>query len=194
MVEGVGLHRLDDGDVVDDLRGVRQQLGQFSAALSVLGEPELGAQERRIRVDEGGAIPLEQLGGRQLAVELGQLRLVVEELEMARRARLEHEDDALGLGREVRRLGGQRIDHSARRRTGVRGAASQDAAEQRMQRDRAEADAALLEEPAARLVALFLAEEGLMERLAVGHRSVPRLGYCLVIVSSRLSSARAATV
>ena len=53
---------------------------------------------------------------------------------------------------------------------GVRGVAAEDAAEQRMQRDGAEADAALLEEPAARLVALILAEERLVEVLAVGHR------------------------
>ena len=41
---------------------------------------------------------------------------------------------------------------------GVRGTAAEDTAEQRMQRDGAEADAALPEEPAARLVALILAE------------------------------------
>ena len=39
-----------------------------------------------------------------------------------------------------------------------------------MQRDGAEADAALLEEPAARLVALTLAEQRLVQVLAVGHR------------------------
>ncbi len=77
--------------------------------------------------------------------------------------------------------------------------AAQDAAEQRMQRDRAETDAALLEEPAARVVALILVEEGLVEVLAVGHRWFlapiqQTNAYCFVIVSSRLNSARAATV
>ena len=55
--------------------------------LAVLGELELGAEQRRVRVDERRAVVLEQLGGRQRAVELGELRLVVEQVEVARRRR-----------------------------------------------------------------------------------------------------------
>ena len=48
--------------------------------------------------------------GIDLAVELLQLRLVVEQLELARPAGHEQVDDALRLGREVRRLRRQRVD------------------------------------------------------------------------------------
>ena len=61
-------------------------------------------------------------------------------------------------------------------------------AEQRVQRDGAEADAALLEEPAAGdLLPAFVAKV-----VAESHGPVP--GHSLVIVSSRFSSTRATTV
>ena len=88
---------------------VRQQFRQFRAALAVLGELELRPEQLRVRIDERGAIALEQIGRRQRAVELGELRLVVEQLQMARRAGHEEEDDALGLRREVRLLRRERI-------------------------------------------------------------------------------------
>ena len=95
VVERVGDHRLDDGDVVDDVRQVRQQLGELGAALAVPGELELRAQQLRVRIDERGAVALEQLRRRQRAVELGELRLVVEQLQVAGRAGHEQEDDVL---------------------------------------------------------------------------------------------------
>ena len=70
VVERVGDHRLDDRDVVDDLGQVRQQLRQLGPALAVLGELELRPEQRRVRVDERGAIALEQLRRRQRAVDL----------------------------------------------------------------------------------------------------------------------------
>ena len=89
---------LDDGDVVGHRRQVRQQLGELGAALAVPGELELGPKQLRARIDERRPIALEQLGRRQRAVELGQLRLVVEQFEMAGRAGHEQEDHPLGLG------------------------------------------------------------------------------------------------
>ena len=96
VVEGVGHHRFDDGDVVRHAGQVRQQLGQFGAALAVPGELELRPQQLRVGVDERGPVAFEQFGRRQRAVVLGQLRLVVEQLQMAGRTGHEQEDDALG--------------------------------------------------------------------------------------------------
>ena len=41
VIDRLGVHRLDDGDVVDDLRGVREKLADPGAGLAVLGEREL---------------------------------------------------------------------------------------------------------------------------------------------------------
>ena len=82
MIERVGRHRLDDGDVVDDLREVGQQFGKLSAGLAVFGELELRSEELRLRIDERGAVALEQLGRGERAVVFGELRLEVEELRM----------------------------------------------------------------------------------------------------------------
>ena len=79
---------------------MRQQLGELGAALAVFGELEFRSEQLRIRIDERRAIALQQIGGRQRAVEFGELRLVVEQLEVARRAGHEQEDDVLGLGRK----------------------------------------------------------------------------------------------
>ena len=40
VIDGVGVDRLDDGDVVDDLGGVRQQFAEPGAGLAVLAEFE----------------------------------------------------------------------------------------------------------------------------------------------------------
>ena len=113
VVERVGDHPLDDGDVVDDRREVRQQLGELGAALAVPGELELGAEQLRVGLDERGAIALDQLRRRQRAVELGELRLVVEQLQVAGRAGHEEEQDPLGLRCIMRRLRRQRIEAAA---------------------------------------------------------------------------------
>ena len=82
MVEGVGVHRLDDAEVVGDLRQVWEELGHFRAALSVTGEFELGAEQRGAGIDEGGAVALQEIRRRELAVPLGELGFVVEEFEV----------------------------------------------------------------------------------------------------------------
>ena len=148
VVEGVGGHALDDGQVVDDPGQVGQQLGQLGPRLAVPGELELRAQQLGIRIDERRAVALEQLGRGQLAVEPGELGLVVEELQVARAAGHEQEDHPLGLGGEMGRPGRQRVDalgRGRRRRSRVARLA-----EQLAQGHRSQADAALLQEPAAR--------------------------------------------
>ena len=82
-----------------------------------LANLNFGPSSFEFGIDERGAIALEQFGRRQRAVELGQFRLVVEQLQMARCPGHEQEDHALGLGGEMRRLGRQRVDAVAVRRS-----------------------------------------------------------------------------
>ena len=109
VVEGVRDEALDDRDLVDDRSCVRDQLGQFGAALAVLGELELRPEQRRVGVDERRSIAVQQALGGQRALVLAEFRLVVEELEVARAAAHEEEDDVLGRGLVVGSLRGQRI-------------------------------------------------------------------------------------
>ena len=71
---------------------------------TVRRELELRPHQLRVRIDERGPIALEQLGRRQRAVVLHELRLVVEQLQMARRPGHEQEDDILRPRREMRPL------------------------------------------------------------------------------------------
>ena len=105
MIHGIRLHRADQAEVVHDLARVRQQFGKLDAAFSVALEFELRAEQRRVGVDEGGAVILQQLGGRELAIPLRELGFVIEEIEVARRAGVEKEDHALRLCRLRRELG-----------------------------------------------------------------------------------------
>jgi len=88
---------------------------------------------------------LEQFGRRQCAVKLGELWLVVEQFQMARRPGHEQVDDALGLRREVRLLRRQRV--AVGRAGGVLSAAL--LLQQAGQGDAAESDGAITEEPTA---------------------------------------------
>ena len=56
----------------------------------------------------------ERLDGNGLAVRALHARLVVERVDLARPAVHEQEDDALGLGREMRLLGRKRINRNRR--------------------------------------------------------------------------------
>ena len=57
-------------------------------------------QQLRILLDEGEPLVLHERRGNDLPVEFLQLRLVVEQFQLARSARHEQEDDALGLDQE----------------------------------------------------------------------------------------------
>src|SRR5439155_15537799 len=118
---------------------MRQKLGEFSSALAVFGELELGSEQRGVRIDERGPVAFDQLFGRRFAVPFLQRRFVIEQFEVARRAGHEEVNDALGFGGELRLLWRER-----------RGYGPAVFTKERAERDGAEADAAFLEEPPAR--------------------------------------------
>ena len=104
VVDRLGEHRADDAQVVDDLGGVRQQVGDPGAAAAVLREPELRPGERQRRLvarHAGEPLALAHRIGQLLAVARLEQRLVIERLELRRPAGHEQVDDALGLGRHV---------------------------------------------------------------------------------------------
>ena len=124
-------------------RQVRQQLGQLGARLAVLLEREGRAEQPRRALDEREPLPLRnELRGNLLAVVLLQRRLVVEQIELRRRAGHEQIDDVLGLRREVRRARRERTVGSVCANS--RSSSSADSATP------ADAEAGLLEEMAAR--------------------------------------------
>ena len=84
VVELIGVHGADDGDVVGDGGEVREEVGHFLPALAVPGEFVGGSQELGGADDEGKALSLDQLGGNRLAVVLRELWLVVEEVRLGR--------------------------------------------------------------------------------------------------------------
>src|SRR5260370_888258 len=79
-----------------------EQLGEGGAAISTSVDLELGSEEGGIRIDERGAVAFEQVRRGEGAVEVGELRFVVNELQVARCAGHEEEDHPLRLGRKVR--------------------------------------------------------------------------------------------
>ena len=105
VIDRLGVHRADDGDVVDHLRRVRQQLGHPGAVLPVLRELEGGRRDREARLarrHRGETLALANRVGQILVEPVVHLRLVVEGLHLRRRADHVQVDRALGLGREVR--------------------------------------------------------------------------------------------
>ena len=109
VVELVGVARADQADVVDDFRQMRQGLGEFEAALAVAGELELRPQHGGVGADEGVALTADDRRRERLAFHLGELRLVVEQIELARRAGHEQVDDGLRLAGEVGRMRGHGV-------------------------------------------------------------------------------------
>ena len=107
VVELVGVHRVDEAQLVGHVGQVRHGVGEPDARLAVLGELPPRAQQLGRAGGEGEALALGELVGARLAVALDQLRLVVEQIEVRRRAGQVDVDHPLGLGGEVRLLGGQ---------------------------------------------------------------------------------------
>ena len=143
----VGGHRVQERDVVDAGGEVREQVADHLAALAV-------GLEFPLRPDDAAfvllATPAERLHGDRLAVEIVELRLVVERVDLARAAVHEQEDDALGLRSEVRRLRRERVRRSRGDIGSPRGLAEEAVAgEQVGQAQRGEPRAGLPEEFAA---------------------------------------------
>ncbi len=94
-----GVHRANDGDVIDDARRVRQQFRYLGAAATVPGELPRTAEELLAgTIDEAE----NDIAGVILAVVLAQLRLGIEQIDMRRTAVHEQRDHRRRLRREVR--------------------------------------------------------------------------------------------
>ncbi len=143
MVEGVGVHRAHQAQIVRAGADVRDVVGKLDAALAVRLERARAGQHRGVRLGEGQAQVLGHLGRQRLAAPLLQVRLGVEEIDLAGAAFHEHEDHVLGLGGKVRLLGRQRIH--------VDGGSPSLRLHQLRQRDDADPACALSEEAAAAL-------------------------------------------
>ena len=108
VIQAIRPARMNDGDVVNALGGVRQPIRHPQTAFSMPRPAPPRRQDRRVefphRRDDrpkavGNALPREPIDQ----------RLRIERVEMARPSFHEAKDHALRLGREVLRLGTQRI-------------------------------------------------------------------------------------
>ena len=143
MIEGLGVHGADDGDVVCVGANVREDVGHFGAGLTVFLEFEFWPEEIVLGVDKGGLVVLEEFGGRFGAIEPGEFGFVVEEIEVAGGSAHEEVDDVFSLSPEVGILGrhGIKVPGIGAGFEGCEG-------------DGAEAEAAVFHEPAAGVGAL----------------------------------------
>ena len=97
-------HRADDGQLVGDAAGVREERADRDAAAAVAGELPRAGPDVAVLV-EHRPLGLER---HRLAGLGRQPRLRVERVDVRHPARHEAEDDVLDAGREVGRLGGER--------------------------------------------------------------------------------------
>ncbi len=102
MKRQVGVHRVDDADVIDALAELRKNLADFDAAFA-----ELLELERRLHQGAGLTFGLEVSAGIGFAVILGQFRFVVEAIDLGAPAIQEQVDNMLGLRREMRLPGSE---------------------------------------------------------------------------------------
>lgn len=79
MIELIGMHRTDEGQVIDHRREVRQQLADPCSALSMLCKLVRTSQQLRVPLDEGEPLSLEQLIRAGLQMVLVEERLVIEQ-------------------------------------------------------------------------------------------------------------------
>ncbi len=104
VIDLLGMHGLDETELVGDFCGVGQEFADPGAALAMARElvNGLGEGEARLRRGHRGeALALAHAGREFLAVALGERGLVVEGLHLRRPAEHEEIDDALGLGGKV---------------------------------------------------------------------------------------------
>src|SRR5262249_6107874 len=139
------------GDVIGTSSQVRQEVGQLHAALAVLGELARAAEEAgAVLLDEGEAHLVGHRVGQFLAVQLVGPGLRIEQVDLTGGTFEIDADTRLGLGREVRRPRGERVEG---RGLGVEKAG---VAEKRGQRQQADAVGAGGEEVAAGLEEAFV--------------------------------------
>ncbi len=109
VIDLIGVQSLEQRDVVGDRRQMRQQLGNLLAAFAVLLKPILRSGQRHFAADEGEPFSFQQLRWARLAVVLDQFRLVIEQVELRRRANHVQVNHMLSLGRKVGWPSGERI-------------------------------------------------------------------------------------
>ena len=151
VVDGVGVERLDDSELVDDFRGPGEELAHPRPALPVLGEGEEAGRDRVALLPSGhpGQALVAADRSRQLLAEhVAQLGLVVPGIELRRRAGRKEPDGATRPRSEMRQVR-QAVDAAGEHPR---------AAEHRGDRDRADAPS------------------GLAQELAPGHRQIVAAG------------------
>src|SRR5688572_27486291 len=99
VVDFLSMQPFENGDVVRDVRQVRQQLGNLLAALAVTLKPVSRAGNRFSTADECETLSFQRLGRTRLPVKLDELRLVIEQIELRRGADHVQINYILGLGR-----------------------------------------------------------------------------------------------
>ncbi len=109
VIEGVGGHGFNDGDVVHDLRQMRQGFRKFCLTLAMLRKLKLGGVQSRVGPDKGVLLALHDLRRERFAIVFCQRGFEVEQFELARRAGHKQVDHSLGLGRELRRMRRERV-------------------------------------------------------------------------------------
>src|SRR5438309_970921 len=85
VVDRLGVERSDDGNVVDDGRGLRQQLADPGAAFPVLRKLEQGRRAWKRFLPgrhSGDPLPHADFGGKLGAVQFLQLRFVIEQVDV----------------------------------------------------------------------------------------------------------------
>ena len=115
----IGVHRVDERDVVDHFRQVREDLADPRAALAIALEREHRRNDARVGVVLLRVQAFQVFLGEdfpcQFSSVLLQKRLVIERLKLAGPADHEEEDDVLRLGGEVWLLGSEWLAEVARR-------------------------------------------------------------------------------
>ena len=109
VVDGLGVHRFDDGDVIDDAGGVREEFADPSAVLTVSFELEhrRDAGERFLLAGHPGeALPLADALGQLRAVEFPHRRVVVEGVDVRGPAGEEQVDHPLGFWAKLGKFSG----------------------------------------------------------------------------------------
>ena len=106
MVNGLRVHRLDKAQFIHDLRCMRHQITHPGAGLTMLSEFEYGSSdgEARLRGGHPGQTLALSYGIWQLrALKIIELGLVVKQVHLRWRPRLEQVNHPFGFGRKVRK-------------------------------------------------------------------------------------------
>src|SRR5438094_986155 len=111
MVIRLGVARVDEGEVIDVLRDMGEDLRDPGARLAVLLPLERRLHERTDLVGEEAGVFVEAL--EFLAIAFGQLRLVVPGIDVTGPAINEQPDDGAGLAGEMAGSRGQRMQSAA---------------------------------------------------------------------------------